>query len=57
MRILRQLLKKEGWHFAETGLPVQVGVKVGGYTVRRKSICIKPWPSISCCWRATCGSR
>jgi quercetin dioxygenase-like cupin family protein len=27
MRILRQLLKKEGWHFAETALPVQVGVK------------------------------
>jgi len=27
MRILRQLLKKEGWHFAETDLPVQIGVK------------------------------
>ena len=27
MRILRQLLKKEGWHLAETDLPIQVGVK------------------------------
>ncbi len=29
MRLLRQLLQKEGWRLAETGLPIQVGVKFG----------------------------
>lgn len=29
MRMLRQLLQKEGWHLAESGLPIQVGVKFG----------------------------
>ena len=27
MRMLRQLLQKEGWHLSETGLPIQGGVK------------------------------
>ncbi|HUU06754.1 MAG TPA: cupin domain-containing protein [Patescibacteria group bacterium] len=27
MRMLRQLLQKEGWYLSETGLPIQVGVK------------------------------
>jgi quercetin dioxygenase-like cupin family protein len=27
MRMLPQLLQKEGWHLAEVGMPIQVGVK------------------------------
>ena len=29
MKIVRQLLHKEGWHFGDAGLPIQVGVKFG----------------------------
>ena len=29
MRIIPRLLQKEGWHLAEAGLPIQVGVKFG----------------------------
>lgn len=29
MRMLRKLLQNEGWHLAEDGLPIQVGVKFG----------------------------
>jgi quercetin dioxygenase-like cupin family protein len=29
MRIIRHVLQKEGWHLAEAGLPIQVGVKSG----------------------------
>lgn len=29
MRIIPGILQKEGWHLAETGLPIQVGVKSG----------------------------
>lgn len=29
MRIIPDVLQKEGWHLAETGLPIQLGVKSG----------------------------
>ncbi len=29
MRIIRKLLEKEGWHLAESALPIQVGVRYG----------------------------
>jgi quercetin dioxygenase-like cupin family protein len=29
MRIIKKLLEKEGWHLAEAGLPIQVGVRTG----------------------------
>ena len=29
MRIIPGVLQKDGWHLAETGLPIQVGVKSG----------------------------
>jgi quercetin dioxygenase-like cupin family protein len=38
MRILRRLLQKEGWHLAEGGLPIQVGVKFGTSPFGRKHL-------------------
>jgi quercetin dioxygenase-like cupin family protein len=29
MKLLRQLLKSEGWRLSEAGMPIQVGVKFG----------------------------
>jgi quercetin dioxygenase-like cupin family protein len=36
MKLLRHLLQKEGWHLAETGLPIQVGVKFGASPFGKK---------------------
>jgi quercetin dioxygenase-like cupin family protein len=38
MRVIRQLLEKEGWHLAEAGLPIQVGVKFGASPFGKKHL-------------------
>jgi len=38
MRLLRHLLEKEGWHLAEAGLPIQVGVKFGASPFGKKHL-------------------
>lgn len=38
MRMLRQLLQKEGWHLNEPGLPIQVGVKFGSSPFGKKHL-------------------
>jgi quercetin dioxygenase-like cupin family protein len=38
MRMLRQLLQKEGWHLAESGLPIQVGVKFAASPFGKKHL-------------------
>lgn len=38
MRVIRRLLQKEGWHLAEAGLPIQVGVKLGASPFGKKHL-------------------
>ena len=38
MKIIRRLLEKEGWHLAESGLPIQVGVKFGASAFGKKHL-------------------
>jgi quercetin dioxygenase-like cupin family protein len=38
MRMIRRLLEKEGWHLAEAGLPLQVGVKFGSSPFGKKHL-------------------
>jgi quercetin dioxygenase-like cupin family protein len=38
MRIIRRLLDREGWHLAEAGLPIQVGVKFGASPFGKKHL-------------------
>ena len=38
MRIIKSLLQKEGWHLAEAGMPIQVGMKLGSTPFGKKHL-------------------
>ena len=38
MKIITRLLQKEGWHLAEAGMPIQVGVKSGSTPFGKKHL-------------------